>query len=103
MRIPSPFPPEFGFACVSIEDLAGYEPHPGEWKCLSSKATEKRRTEFFLGRLAAFRALEALGVTPRPVLKAENRAPLWLDGIVGAITHKKDAACAVVALKDMIT
>ena len=101
MRISSPFPPEFGFACVSTEDLGDYEPKPGELKCLSPRATDKRRTEFFLGRLAASRALQAIGVTPGPVLKAKSREPLWQDGIVGAITHKADSACAVVARKDM--
>jgi enterobactin synthetase component D len=101
LTIESPFPPEFGFACVSTEDLEGYEPHPDELDCLSARAVEKRRTEFFLGRLAAFRALRALGVTPRPVLKAESREPLWQDGVVGAITHSRDTACAVVARKEM--
>ena len=101
MRISSPFPPEFGFACVSTEDLGDYEPLPEEMECLSPKATEKRRTEFLLGRLAACRALQVIGVTPQPVLKAKSREPLWQDGIVGAITHKGDTACAVVARKDM--
>lgn len=101
MTIRSPFPPQFGFACVSTEDLGGYEPHPDELECLSAKAVEKRRTEFFLGRLAALRALQAMGVTPRPVLRAESREPLWQDGIVGAITHKAGTACAAVARKDM--
>ncbi len=101
MTIQSPFPPGFGFACVSAEDLGGYEPHPDELDCLSARAVEKRRTEFFLGRLAAFRALRALGVTPRPVLKAESRAPVWQEGIVGSITHSRDRACAVVARKEM--
>ena len=100
MRISSPFPTQFGFACVSTEDLGDYEPHPEEMECLSSRATEKRRTEFFLGRLAASRALQALGVTPQPVLKAKSREPLWQDGIIGAITHKADTACAVVAGSD---
>jgi 4'-phosphopantetheinyl transferase EntD len=45
--------------------------------------------------------LQAAGVTPRPVLKAQSREPLWQDGVVGAITHKADAACAVVARKDV--
>jgi 4'-phosphopantetheinyl transferase EntD len=69
--------------------------------CLSPKATEKRRTEFLLGRLAAHRALRAIGATPHPVLKAKGREPLWQDGMVGAITHKAGAACAVVARKDV--
>jgi 4'-phosphopantetheinyl transferase EntD len=101
LRIRSPFPREFGFACVSTEDLGDYSPHPDELECLSAKAVEKRRTEFFLGRLAAFRALQAIGVAPQPVLKAESREPLWQDGIVGAITHKGDTACAVVARREM--
>lgn len=101
MRIASPFPPEFGFACVSTADLGDYTPHPDEIECLSPKATEKRRTEFFLGRLASSLALQDLGVTPQPVLKAKTREPLWQDGIVGAITHKGDAAATVVARKEM--
>jgi 4'-phosphopantetheinyl transferase EntD len=99
VKIQSPFPPNFGFACVSTEDLGGYEPHPDEMKCLSPKAVDKRRKEFFLGRLAAFRALQALGVNPEPVIKGERREPLWQEGIVGAITHKADTAIAVVARK----
>lgn len=99
MKIISPFPAPFGFACVSAQDLGDYTPHPDEMKCLSTKAVESRRTEFFLGRLAAYRALQALGVTPEPVLKGKQREPLWQKGIVGAITHKADVALAVVARK----
>ncbi len=101
MKIVSPFPSEFGFACVSVRDLGGYRPHPDEMNCLSPKATEKRRTEFFLGRLAASRALQALGVSPRPVLKAEGREPVWQDGVVGSITHKGDTAVAVAAREEV--
>ena len=99
MRIPSPFPFDFGFACVSAEDLGDYAPHPDELKCLSPRAVQKRRTEFYLGRLAAFQALRALGVTPEPVLQGEQREPLWQEGIVGAITHKAHTAVCVVAWK----
>lgn len=101
MTIKSPFPPEFGFVCVSAEDLGEYTPHPEEMKCLSPKAIEKRRTEFCLGRLAAFRALRTLGVTPEPVLQGKHREPLWQDGIVGAISHKAGTAVAVVARRSL--
>ena len=99
MIIESPFPHDFGFACISAQELGDYAPHPEEMKCLSPKAVDKRRKEFFLGRLAAFRALQALGVTPEPVLKGEQREPLWQEAVVGAITHKADTAIAVVARK----
>jgi 4'-phosphopantetheinyl transferase EntD len=99
MTIQSPFPPEFGFASVCAEDLGDFTPHPEEMKCLSPKAVEKRRVEFFLGRLAAFRALQNLGVTPEPVLSGGRREPLWQEGIVGAISHKAGRAVAVVARK----
>jgi enterobactin synthetase component D len=100
LAIESPFPPEFGFAWICTEDLGDYVPCPEEMRCLSRRATDRRRREFFLGRLAAFRALQALGVTPGPVLKAESREPLWQDGIVGAISHKAQTAVAVVARKE---
>lgn len=52
-----------------------------------------------LGRLAAFRAIKALGMTPEPVLRGKHREPLWQDGIVGSISHKGDIAIAAVVSK----
>ena len=101
MRIMSPFPSEFGFSCVTPEDLDDYLPHPDEMRCLSPRAIPKRRREFFLGRLAAFRAIQTLGITPEPVLRGSRREPLWQEGIVGAISHKEDTAVAVVGRKSM--
>lgn len=95
--ISSPFPPFFGFACVTTADLVGFTPRTEELACLSPRAVEKRRAEFFLGRLAARRALVALGVIPEPVGKGEQREPLWQVGVVGAITHKEGIAAAVTA------
>ncbi len=99
MKITSPFHSVVSFSCVSTGDLNRYSAHPEELKLLSPRAIKKRRTEFLLGRLAAFRAIKALGIHPEPVLRGKHREPLWQDGIVGSISHKGDIAIAAVVRK----
>jgi 4'-phosphopantetheinyl transferase EntD len=57
------------------------------------KAVAKRRQEFAAGRRCARLALARLGVTPGPILPAEDRTPRWPSAIVGSITHS-GAYCA---------
>jgi 4'-phosphopantetheinyl transferase EntD len=54
---------------------------------------ESRRREFALGRACARHALARLGV-PGPVLRGEDRTPIWPRGVVGSLTHC-DGFCAV--------
>lgn len=56
-----------------------------------------RRWDWTMGRRCARQALDALGVTPEPVLSGPRREPLWPDGVVGAITHTHGYAAAAVA------
>jgi len=57
-------------------------------------AIEKRRREFVAGRVLGRRALAELGFAASPILRAEDRGPIWPDGAVGSITHT-DRICAV--------
>jgi 4'-phosphopantetheinyl transferase EntD len=57
-------------------------------------AVPKRRREFAVSRILARMALRRLGVSPVPVLTAEDRAPIWPSGIVGTISHTS-GYCAV--------
>lgn len=59
-------------------------------------AVEKRIAEFRAGRHCAREALRALGREPGAIL-TEGRAPVWPDGVVGAITHCTGYCGAVVA------
>lgn len=57
----------------------------------------KRREEFLTGRTCARAVLRRLGVPDQPVLRRENRAPLWPEGVVGSITHTEGFCAAAVA------
>ncbi len=61
----------------------------------SPAAVVKRRAEFLAGRYAAGCALAELG-RQGPVPKGSEGAPLWPEGVVGAITHSDRLAAAVV-------
>ncbi|MGW9494244.1 4'-phosphopantetheinyl transferase family protein [Streptomyces prasinus] len=52
-----------------------------------ARAVDKRRREFTAVRSCARRAMEKLGVPPRPVLPGERGAPGWPDGLTGSMTH----------------
>lgn len=71
--------------------------HPIEAACLSPRATSKRRSEFIMGRAAAHAALVKLGKSASGIGKNRSGAPIWPPDIVGSITHKNDAALAIVA------
>jgi 4'-phosphopantetheinyl transferase EntD len=58
-----------------------------EERLLIARAVPKRRAEFATGRACARRALAGLGVEAGPILRGQEREPLWPDGVVGSITH----------------
>lgn len=66
---------------------------------LVAGATAGRAREFAAGRVAARRALAALGEAPVAIL-AEDRRPCWPPGVVGSITHCAGLVAAAVARRD---
>ncbi|AHG18641.1 4'-phosphopantetheinyl transferase [Chania multitudinisentens RB-25] len=59
-------------------------------------AVPKRRAEYLAGRYLARQVLGELGHHNFTLLRGEDRAPLWPQGIAGAISHNTDMAlCAV--------
>ncbi|HZU39943.1 MAG TPA: 4'-phosphopantetheinyl transferase superfamily protein [Solirubrobacteraceae bacterium] len=58
----------------------------------------RRVAEFAAGRACARRALSAIGHGDWPLLRGEDREPLWPTGVVGSITHT-DGYCAAVAAR----
>ncbi len=67
-----------------------------------SRAVEKRVREFAAGRCCARRALAEFGIGNFPVKAAEDRRPLWPDGMVGSITHTMGFCAAVVAQRERL-
>ena len=78
--------------------------HEIEEGILGSRAVERRRLAFTLGRAAARDALRELGVVDAELGDLEDVAigrgpagePLWPAGVVGAISHAGDVAVAIV-------
>jgi 4'-phosphopantetheinyl transferase EntD len=81
-----------GIAVVESVDKTPAPLFPEE-AAVVSRAVEKRRREFALGRECARRALASLGVPAAPLLPGKNRVPVWPQAIVGSITHC-DGYCA---------
>lgn len=61
------------------------------------RAVECRRREFRAGRHHARIALRQLGCPDRPILRAEDRRPLWPAGYVGSISHSRHFSAAIAA------
>ena len=87
-------------AILVISDIADYrhDLHPAEQELIAG-AILKRTLEFTTGRYCAHQGLHKLGITDFPILRGEQREPIWPEGIVGSIAHCHDIAGAVVAKK----
>ena len=99
MSLVSPFSNKaIAFSVCSADDLGWFTLHPLEEQSLGEAVSVKRRTDFRVGRAAARRALEGVGFpVVTPVLRGENREPLWPVGIVGSIAHSGGYGIAAVA------
>ncbi|ESP91959.1 4'-phosphopantetheinyl transferase family protein [Pseudoalteromonas luteoviolacea] len=60
------------------------------------RAVAKRKAEYLAGRVCAAQAIKQLGLPHHVVQTGDDRAPIWPQGIRGAITHSKGIAMAVV-------
>ncbi len=72
-------------------------PHPEEARQVE-RAIARRKTEYAAGRHLARKALARLGIDGFVLLNGADRAPIWPDRILGAITHTgaaPDGYCAV--------
>ncbi len=70
--------------------------HAAEQVLLGPHAVPHRRLGFALGRAAARDALRDLGQPEAPIGRGAGGEPLWPSGIVGAISHTRGLALAVV-------
>jgi 4'-phosphopantetheinyl transferase EntD len=99
MSVDSPFSnPAISFSVCSQDDLGWFQLHPLEEQAMGEAVSQKRRSDFNVGRAAARRALEKVGFpVVTPVLRGEHREPLWPVGIVGSISHSSGVGVAAVA------
>ena len=82
---------------VEADDSLGASPlHPAE-AAQAARMAPARRAEFALGRACARRALSKLGIEGEPLLRGEQREPVWPPGVIGALTHTEGFCAAAVA------
>ncbi|MDD7939760.1 4'-phosphopantetheinyl transferase superfamily protein [Actinomycetospora lutea] len=67
-----------------------------------ARAVASRRAEFTTARGCARDALVRLGAPAAAIPVGERRAPVWPDGVVGAITHCAGFRGAAVAWRDAV-
>ncbi|WBC16768.1 4'-phosphopantetheinyl transferase superfamily protein [Micromonospora sp. WMMA1998] len=80
----------------AFSDIPGEPVFPGE-EDLVANVVDLRRREFVTARRCAREALRRLGVAPAPIRIGAERAPVWLTGVVGSITHCTGYRAAAVA------
>jgi 4'-phosphopantetheinyl transferase EntD len=68
-----------------------------EMTILGRNAVPRRKAEFAAGRTCSRQALRALGLPELPILRGDDRQPLWPAGVVGSITHCDGYCAAAVA------
>lgn len=68
-----------------------------ELASLGPNVVGARRKEFAAGRTCARNALAQMGILSTPILRGQQREPLWPEGVVGSITHCRDYCAAAVS------
>lgn len=81
---------------LSDPELAG--PLFPEEEPAIARAVDKRKLEFTLGRTAARKALQGLGVAPVALPQLADRSVSWPEQVWGSITHA-DGICAAIAAR----
>lgn len=77
---------EFGVADLLAEE-----------KPLVASAVESRQREFATGRVLARRLLRRSGRQDGPLLRDQDRLPVWPQGIVGSVTHCEGLCIVAIA------
>lgn len=68
-----------------------------EEKALVASAVESRQREFATGRVIARRLLRRSGRPDGPLLRDQDRVPVWPQGIVGSVTHCEGLCLVAIA------
>jgi enterobactin synthetase component D / holo-[acyl-carrier protein] synthase len=82
---------------VEADDSLAREPLHPEEAVQTHRMAPARRAEFALGRACARRALSRLGIEGEPLLRGEQRDPVWPPGVIGSLTHTEGFCAAAVA------
>jgi 4'-phosphopantetheinyl transferase EntD len=97
-----PTPGDVGLALgiARSTELCGFRLHAAEAP-LTQGMNPSRRRDFLLGRLAARRALETLGVPDAPILISDGR-PRFPAPVAGSISHSEGVGVAIVGFAEAV-
>jgi 4'-phosphopantetheinyl transferase EntD len=89
---------------IAVEATAemAEEPLHSEEAASTGRMSSDRLREFALGRACARAALGRLGAPLGPVLRGDDRAPVWPPGVVGSLSHCEGFCGVVVARQGAI-
>jgi 4'-phosphopantetheinyl transferase EntD len=83
------------------EEMWSTPAHVDEERLIEGSVT-KRQREFRAGRNAARAALKQLNAPSGPLLRGENREPIWPQGFIGSISHCDDSCITACVQKGEI-
>jgi 4'-phosphopantetheinyl transferase EntD len=83
------------------EDMWTTPAHEQEERLIAG-SVKKRQREFRAGRNAARAALKQLDAPAGPLLRGENREPIWPRGFIGSISHCDDSCITACVQKGEI-
>lgn len=69
---------------------------------LVARAVDKRKHEFATARVLARAAMERIGRKDVELLNAEDRSPIWPEGITGSISHCDTRAVVAVGQRERV-
>lgn len=93
--------PRSGFGFASARTIADQRVLLHAEREYVDAANAKRCGEFAIGRYCARLALGHLGLPPKPILRDENGAPIWPEGILGSISHTRGLTVAIVVAEKL--
>jgi len=93
--------PRSGFGFASARTIADESVLLHAERELLDAANANRCGEFAIGRYCARLALGHLGLAPKPILRDENGAPIWPQGILGSISHTRGLTVAIVVAEKL--
>lgn len=96
MRFQSPFGAEVALVELDSRECPRPSTHVAEQALLSPHCAPEVRLAFSLGRECAHRALQQLKIdSDVPILRRQDKSPLWPEGVCGSISHTKKSQLTV--------
>ena len=92
--------PDLAIAWAPLDALSG-DPHPDERDDIASAAPHRQK-EFAAGRQLARALSDQLGLTPAPLRRGNDRAPVWPSDRTGSLSHCDTLCVAAIGKRSAV-